>query len=100
MNILKTDMVEEASLEFRLRKIDETKYYLLDEIKHNDLTSEKYKKACTEANSGLVKLVVMTNVFFINQPHEIKTNRFVCVKQIVSSVTTEFNVSIHSVCKT
>ena len=30
-------MVEEASLEFRLGKIDETGNYLLDEIKHNDL---------------------------------------------------------------
>ena len=29
-------MVEEASLGFRLRKIDETTNYLLDEIKHND----------------------------------------------------------------
>ena len=29
-------MVEEASLEFRLRKIDETRNYLLDEIKHNN----------------------------------------------------------------
>ena len=37
-------MVEEASLEFRLRKTDETRNYLLDEIKHNDLMSEKYKK--------------------------------------------------------
>ena len=35
---------EEASLDFRLRKIDETRNYLLDEIKHNDLMSEKYKK--------------------------------------------------------
>ena len=32
-------MVEEASLEFRLRKIDETRNYLLNEIKHNDLLS-------------------------------------------------------------
>ena len=39
-------MAEEASLEFRLRKIDETRNYLLDEIKHNDLLSEKYKKTC------------------------------------------------------
>ena len=30
-------MVEEASLEFRLREIDETINYLLDELKHNDL---------------------------------------------------------------
>ena len=34
-------MGEEASLEFRLGKIDETKNYFLDEIKHNDLMSEK-----------------------------------------------------------
>ena len=43
-------MVEEASLEFRLRKIDETRNYLLDEIKHNDLMSEKYKKTCKYLN--------------------------------------------------
>ena len=36
-------MVEEASLEFRLRKIDETRNDLLDEVK-DDLMSEKYKK--------------------------------------------------------
>ena len=39
-------MVEEASLEYRLRKIDERRNYLLDEIKHNDLMIEKYKKTC------------------------------------------------------
>ena len=38
-------MAEEAGLEFRLTKIDVTKVYLLDEIKHYDLMSEKYKKA-------------------------------------------------------
>ena len=37
-------MVEEASLEFRLREVDETRSYLLDEIKHNDLISEKYSE--------------------------------------------------------
>ena len=37
-------MVEEASLDFRLRKIGETINYLLDQIKHDDLMSEKYKK--------------------------------------------------------
>ena len=40
------NMIEEASLEFRLRKIDETRNYLLDEIKH----SEKYKKTCKYLN--------------------------------------------------
>ena len=39
-------MVEEASPEFRSRKIDETRNYLIDEVKHNDLMSGKYKKSC------------------------------------------------------
>ena len=44
-------MVEEASLEFGLKKnIDETRNYLLDEIKHNELMSEKYKKTCKYLN--------------------------------------------------
>ena len=43
-------MVEEASLEFRLRKTDETRNYLLDEIDHKDLMSEKYKKTCMYLN--------------------------------------------------
>ena len=43
-------MVEEASLAFRLIKIDETRNYLLDEIKHNDLISEKYKQTCKYSN--------------------------------------------------
>ena len=38
-----TNMIEEASLELRSRKTDETRNHLLVEIKHNDLTSEKYK---------------------------------------------------------
>ena len=37
-------MTEETPLEFRLREIDETKNYLSDAKKHNDLMSEKYKK--------------------------------------------------------
>ena len=37
-------MVEDASLEFRLRKIDKARNYILDEIKHKDLISEKYKE--------------------------------------------------------
>ena len=43
MNISKINMVEKASLKFRLRKIDKTRNYLLDEIKHNNLMCEKYK---------------------------------------------------------
>ena len=33
-------MVEEASIELRLRKIEETRNYLLEEIEHNDLISK------------------------------------------------------------
>ena len=43
-------MVEEASLEFRSRKIDETRNFLLDEIKRNDLMKEKYKNTCKYLN--------------------------------------------------
>ena len=43
---LKINTIEEASLQFRLRKIDETRNYLLDEINHNDLISEKHKNTC------------------------------------------------------
>ena len=39
-------MAEEASLEFKLRKIDETRNCLLDEIKYSILMSGKYKKTC------------------------------------------------------
>ena len=39
-------MAEEANLEFRLRRINEISNYHLEEIKHDDLMSEKYKKTC------------------------------------------------------
>ena len=39
-------MAGTASLEFKLRKIDETRNYLLEEIDHDDLKSEKLKKTC------------------------------------------------------
>ena len=43
-------MLEEKSLEFRLGKTDQTENYLLDEIKHNNLKSKKYKKICKYLN--------------------------------------------------
>ena len=48
--ILKINMVEEGSLELRLRKIEETINYLLDEIKLNNLMSEKCNKTCKYLN--------------------------------------------------
>ena len=55
-------MAEEASLEFRLRKIDETRNYLLDEIKHNDLMSEKYKKTCKYLNYVEHLLILVSTI--------------------------------------
>ena len=49
ISILNINMIKEASLPFRLTQIDEIGNYLLDEIKHNDLISEKYKKTCKAA---------------------------------------------------
>ena len=43
---LKINMTEGKSLEFILRKIDKTRNYLLEEIEHNYLMIEKYKKTC------------------------------------------------------
>ena len=53
-------MIEEASLKFRLRKIDETRNDLLDEIKHNVLMSEKYKKTCRYLNY-VEKLLILAS---------------------------------------
>ena len=43
-------MTEEVSLEFRLKKLDETRNYLLEETKQNDLMSEKCKTTCKYLN--------------------------------------------------
>ena len=62
ISILKTNMIEEASLEFRLRKIDETRNYLLGEIKHNDLMSEKYKKTCKHLSYVENLLIIFSTI--------------------------------------
>ena len=54
-------MAKEANLEFRLRKIDETRN-LLEEIKHNDLMSENYKKTCKYLNHVENLLIVVPTV--------------------------------------
>ena len=41
---------ENAGVEFRLKKIDETINHHLEEIKHNDLMSKKHKKTCRTLN--------------------------------------------------
>ena len=39
-----------SGFELRFKKKDETRNYLLDEIKHNGLMSKKYKKTCSYLN--------------------------------------------------
>ena len=41
---------ENVNLDFRLKKLDETRNYLIDGIKHNHLMSEKHKKVCRALN--------------------------------------------------
>ena len=44
-------MVEEnISQEFRLKDIDRTRNYLIEEINRNELISKKHKKICTTPN--------------------------------------------------
>ena len=58
-SILRANM---SSLEFRLKKIDEARNYLLDEIKHNNLMSEKCKKTCNYLNHVEHLLILASTV--------------------------------------
>ena len=48
--MLEINMTEKTNLKFRLRKIAETKCYLLHEKIHNDFVSEKYMKIGKDLN--------------------------------------------------
>ena len=56
------DKYDRRSFEFRLRKNDETINYFLDEIKHNDLMSEKHKKTCKYLNYVEHLLILVSTV--------------------------------------
>ena len=43
-------MTKEKSLNFRLKKIDETRNYLLEEIKNKDLMIENYERHIREVS--------------------------------------------------
>ena len=55
-------MAEGASLEFRLKKKDETKNNILEEIKHNVLMSEKNKKTFKRLNYVEELLILVSTV--------------------------------------
>ena len=58
----KYDRRKSASLEFRLEKIDETRNFILEEIKHNDLISEKYKNTFKYPNYAKHLLILASTV--------------------------------------
>ena len=39
-----------VSVDFKLKKIDEKRNYILEEIKHNDLMSRKHRNMCRALN--------------------------------------------------
>ena len=51
-----------SSLVFRLKIIDETRNYLIEEIKHNDLMSKKHEKACKYLNYVQYLLILVSAI--------------------------------------
>ena len=57
---------ENISQEFRLKNIDETRNYFVEEIEQNELISEKHKKVCANLNYidyFLLSVSAVTDVF-------------------------------------
>ena len=75
-------MIEEASPEFILKKSDERRNYLLDEIKHKDLMSEKYKKTRKYLN-----YVENLLIFSSANTGRVSTSAFVTLVCIPVSIT-------------
>ena len=49
-NYFKNMTEENISQEFRLKNIDETRNYSIEEINRNELISKKHKRVCTALN--------------------------------------------------
>ena len=90
-DVLKINMAEEISLEFRLRKTDETRNYLLDEIKHNNLMSEKYRNTCKYLNYVEHFLIIASTVTDCVSISAFAS--LVCVPVGITSSAVEINVS-------
>ena len=54
------------SQELRLKNVDETRNYFLEEIKQNELMSKKHKKICTT----LSYIEFILNLSYINSYHD------------------------------
>ena len=53
---------ENLSQEFRLKDIDETRKYLIEEINQNDLMSKKHKKVCMALNYMEQSLILVSAI--------------------------------------
>ena len=49
-NYFKNIVEENISQEFRLKNIDETRNYFIEDMKQNELLLKKHKKVCTTLN--------------------------------------------------
>ena len=67
-------------LEFRLKEIDETRIYLLYEMKHNDLMSKKCKRACRKLNC-------LCSLFISAGPGCVSISAFVSLVGILIGIT-------------
>ena len=68
MSIRKYKIISEENIsqEFRLKNIDETRNYLIEEINRNELISKKHKKVCTNLKyieHFLISLLQLLDVF-------------------------------------
>ena len=51
ISTLKTNIPKEnVSLDFRFKKIDQTRNYILEELKYDESLNEKHKKVCRALN--------------------------------------------------
>ena len=68
---------ENLSQEFRLKNVDETKNYFVEEIEQNELMCKKHKKVCTTLNyiehflilvsavTGCISIFVFDSLIFL-----------------------------------
>ena len=54
--------MKKACIDFRFKKVDEARNYLLGKIKHNELISKKHKKTCAALNYIEHLLILATTI--------------------------------------
>ena len=60
--MLKNITEENISQEFRLKNVDETRNYFLEEIKQNELMTKKHRKVCTIINYFEYSLILASTI--------------------------------------